>query len=128
MRQKFTLQFSMKGTPISLLWKHIATPSGLSQWFSDDVQQHEKVLTFSWKKGGESVAHITAMRTGIYIRMKWEDDDDPKSFFELRIETSELTSGTTLMITDFADDDSDRASSTELWEHQIDKLKRVIGC
>lgn len=127
MNEKFTIEFDMRGTPVSLLWKHIATPPGLAQWFADQVSLHDKTLTFKWGKNNESRATILASRQGSYIRLHWEGNDE-KTYFELRIETSELTSGTTLLITDFADSPNDKESSIELWEHQIDNLKRIIGC
>ncbi|MCH5216745.1 MAG: hypothetical protein J1F10_07360 [Muribaculaceae bacterium] len=128
MKSKFTLEFDMKGTPPPLLWKYISSPQGMAQWFSDDVTQQGSRLTFHWHGGGESDAEILAIRSLIYIRLKWVDDDFDKSYFEMKIVSSELTQVTTLLVTDWADDDDDKHSITELWEHQIDILRRIIGC
>ena len=34
---------------------------------------------------------------------------------------------TTLTITDYADDADDQDELTDLWDHQIDNLKRTLG-
>lgn len=127
MKSKFTLEFDMKGTPLPLLWKYISSPQSMAQWFADDVTQQGNRLSFHWRGGGND-ADIIASRMQVYNRLKWVDDEDDHTFFEMRILTSELTKGTTLVITDWAEDDDDKKSISELWEHQIDTLKRVIGC
>lgn len=127
MKEKFTLEYDMKGTPATLLWKYVSTPQGLAQWFADDVTETGNTLTFHWK-GGSNDANLVASRVPIYIRMKWVDDDYEKSFFEMRITSSELTQGTTLVIADWSEDADDRESITDLWNHQVDILRRIIGC
>ena len=67
-----------------------------------------------------------AVRSGSYIRFHWLDDEDEKSFFELRISSSELTGATMLVITDFAYPD-EMADSRGLWDHQIETLRRKLG-
>ena len=55
-----------------------------------------------------------------------EDDPNEKTFFELRIAASELTNDTVLSITDFAAAE-DISDSKELWDHQVDSLRRKLG-
>lgn len=125
---KFTIEYDMKRAPVMLLWNHIATPSGLSQWFADDVEQNGKSLKFRWGSG-EGRASIIATRYGSYMKYKWDDEDDEeKLYFEMKIIVSELTANTTLEITDFASSKEDEASSIELWNYQVDILKRLLGC
>lgn len=108
-----------------LLWNYIGTTSGLSQWFADDVHQDGKVFTFIWNKS-ESVANQLAARAGVSVRFRW-DESDSKEFFEMKIAVSELTDMTQLTVTDFAYAD-ELDESIELWNVQIDRLKRVLGC
>lgn len=125
---KFTIEYDMKRAPVMLLWNHIATPSGLSQWFADHVEQNGKSLKFRWGTG-ESRASIISTRYGSFMKYKWDDEDDEeKLYFEMKIIVSELTANTTLEITDFASSKEDQESSIELWNYQIDILKRLLGC
>lgn len=82
-------------------------------------------LLFFWNKSSQQ-AHQIAVRSGSYIRFHWLDDEDEKSFFELRISSSELIGATMLVITDFAYPD-EMADSRGLWDHQIETLRRKLG-
>lgn len=129
-KEKYTLEYDMKSVPVMLLWNYIATPPGLSQWFADKVIQEGKEFTFVWNKSEVYAAQI-GVRLGSFIRFRWEEDDESvigeKYFLELKISVSEITENTTLSITDFAFDD-EKESSRELWDHQIDILRRMLGC
>jgi hypothetical protein len=64
-----------------------------------------------------------------HIRLRWEDDEeagDEDSYWEMRIEKSELTNHLNLLITDFADDD-DVDGLRILWESNLDRLHRASG-
>lgn len=124
-KNKYTLEFNMKGTPASLLWMYIATPNGLNQWFADDVEQDGKHFTFFWDKYPTEAIQMS-LRSGERIKFHWVDDDD-KSYFELKIMISELTGDTQLSITDFAYADEDEEAKA-LWVKQVKTLKRKLGC
>jgi len=125
-KTKYTLEYNLKSIPVMLLWNYLSTPSGLSQWFADKVVQHGKSFIFTWNKS-DSRAYQVGVRHGGYIRMRWEEDDEEKYFFEIKISVSELTDATMLIITDFACDD-EIDESKKLWNHQVDSLKRILGC
>lgn len=118
--EKIILEFNMKSTPLPLLWNYISSASGLKQWFADDVVVEHKEFTFKWK-GASQIAHLIGNRTMSYIKFRWEDED-PKKYFELKILSDELTDSRTLVITDFGEDVKD------LWNAQVDVLKRLLGC
>ncbi len=124
-KKKTLIEFDMKSAPVSLLWTYISTANGLKQWFADDVKIDHKQYTFSWK-GSQQEAHLVGMRTGAYIKLRWEEDN-PGVFFEMRITVNELTDSTMLSIIDFAEDD-EIDELRDLWIYQIDTLKRIIGC
>ena len=60
------------------------------------------------------------------MRFRWTDDSE-KTYFELRIQVSELTDSTNLIVTDYAEHD-EIEEMRDLWQSQIKTLKRVIGC
>lgn len=124
-KEKFVLEFEMKSVPTTLLWSYISTSNGLSRWFADDVEINGKDFTFSWK-GYSQVAQLQATRSGVYVRLHW-DDSTQKDFFEMRIAVNDLTDVTELIITDFSEPE-EMDDARNLWISQIDTLRRRLGC
>ena len=122
---KFTREYSMKSVPVALLWTYLSTPSGLENWFADTVKQSGKQFTFGWN-GNEQIAQLISVRTYSYIRFHWVDEQD-RSYFELRIEVSELTDSIDLLVIDYSYPD-ELEESKELWDNQIEALQRNLGC
>ncbi len=122
---KFTREYSMKSVPVALLWTYLSTPNGLEYWFSDTVKQSGKQFTFGWN-GSEQVAQLISVRSYSYIRFHWVDEQD-RSYFELRVEVSELTDSIDLLVTDFAYPD-ELEESKDVWDNQIEALQRQLGC
>lgn len=109
----------------SVLYPRLSTPSGLSDWFADDVNINDDKYTFFWD-GSEQIARKIAHKNNRYIRFKWDDDDSDETYFEFRLETDELTTEVALVIVDFADED-ELEDAKELWDTQIDKLRHNLG-
>ena len=61
-----------------------------------------------------------------FIRFRWLDDENEREYFELKMTNNELTNDFVLEITDFADTD-EVGDSRELWESQVDTLRRTCG-
>jgi uncharacterized protein YndB with AHSA1/START domain len=121
---KFEVEFPIHASP-HMLFQYFGTPSGLSEWFADNVNSRGELFTFIWD-GTEEEAKVLQVRPGEKIRFKWLEDEDEKSFFEFRIEVDEITKDVSLIITDFADED-EVDESKMFWENQIDELKHTIG-
>lgn len=123
-KEKFQLEFVINASP-SLLYNYLSNPSGLSEWFADNVNSRGEKYTFIWDEDEES-AFLMKSKQDTYVRFQWEDDEDTKYFFELNIVEDDLTGDVSLMITDFAEpDESEKAML--LWESQIDDLKKILG-
>lgn len=122
---KFELEFPIHASP-QLLYQYISTPSGLSEWFADNVNSRGELFTFIWNDSEEQ-AKLVTKKNGERIKFRWSyDDEDPQYFFEIRIQVDEITKDVSLMITDFIDaDEVDEAKM--LWENQISDLKQVLG-
>ncbi len=123
-REKFQSEFVINASP-SLLYNYISSPSGLSEWFADNVNSRGEKYTFIWE-GDEQSAFLIKSKQDTYVRFQWEDDEDTKYFFELNIVEDDLTGDVSLMITDFADSD-ELEESKLLWESQIEDLKKILG-
>ena len=122
-KKKFELEYTLSTSP-KVLFHRLSTPSGLAEWFADDVNLQEGVFTFIWD-GSEQKAELLQIKDMSFIRLKWTDEDDDE-YFEFKIKQDELTGDTALMITDFADED-EKDDAIDLWDTQISELKHVIG-
>lgn len=122
---KFEIEFPIHASP-QMLYQYFGTPSGLSEWFADNVNLRGDIYTFVWD-GSEEQAKVLQERPNEKIKFRWlEDEDDTKSYFEFRIQVDELTKDVSLIITDFAEED-EVDESKMFWENQIDSLKHTIG-
>ncbi|MCB0381059.1 MAG: SRPBCC domain-containing protein [Flavobacteriales bacterium] len=120
---KYQMEFVVKSSP-SLLFNYISTPSGLSQWFADNVNSRGELFTFIWD-GSEEQAKLVSKKTNQSVKFKWLEQDD-EYYFELRIQIDDLTQDVALIVTDFAyEDELDEAKL--LWETQVGDLHAIIG-
>lgn len=123
---KYELEFPITSSP-QLLYQYISTPSGLSEWFADNVNSRGELFTFIWNDSEER-ARMSSKKSGEKVKFRWidESNNDTDYFFELRIQVDEITKDVSLVVVDFADED-DIDESKQLWENQISDLKHVIG-
>lgn len=122
---KYELEFPIHASP-QLLFQYLSTPSGLSEWFADNVNSRGELFTFIWDDSEEEAKLITK-KSGERIKFKWLDGDEDNSiYFELRIQVDEITKDVSIMVTDFAEEDEVEESKM-LWENQISGLKQVLG-
>ena len=124
-KEKIQIEYMLNMVSPTILWMHLSTPSGLSEWFSDDVSINGKRYIFKWAKY-EQEAEQTAIRMNHFIRFRWVDDEDSKYYFEFRIHSDELTQDTILEITDFVEPE-EKSDTINLWNSQVDALKRCLG-
>ena len=122
---KYSIEYPIK-TSISILYKRLTTPSGLSEWFADNVNIKNDVLTFYWD-GSEEDAIILKMKKHEFIRFQWVDDEGEEKYFEFFIQVHNMTKDISLIVTDFADDEQEKEDGIQLWDKQIDNLKNAIG-
>lgn len=123
---KFEIEFPIHSSP-QLLYQYISTPSGLSEWFSDNVNSRGELFTFIWDDSEEQ-AKLLSKKSGERVKFRWlaDEDDELSTYFEMRIQVDEITKDVSLMVVDFAyDDEIDEAKM--LWENQISSLKQVLG-
>ena len=122
---KFEIEFPIHASP-TLLYQYIATPSGMSEWFADNVNSRGEYFNFIWD-GQEERAKIVKRISEDCARFQWDYDADTKKYFELRIEIDKITDDVSLMITDFGEDDDEVEEQKMFWENQIGELKKVLG-
>lgn len=121
---KYELEFVVHSSA-EMLYEFLSTPSGLSEWFCDDLNIRNGIYTFIWDDQLQQARLLKTVDLQL-VRFQWVDKTDG-SYFEFRIQRDDLTNDIALIITDFADSVSDRESSKLLWNSQIEKLMHVIG-
>ena len=121
---QFEIEFVIQASP-QLLYQYMHTPSGLSEWFADNVNSRGENFIFIWDDSEES-ANLVSKKMPEKIRFQWMDDEDTDYYFELRIQFDEITKDVSLIVTDFAEDDEVEESKM-LWTNQVKDLKKVLG-
>ena len=126
MKTKFEIEFPIDSSP-QLLFQYISNPSGLSEWFADNVNSRGEIFTFIWD-GSEEKAKLTNKKTDEKVRFRWIDEDgnESENYFEIKIIRDEITKDVLLLVTDFADEDEVEDQKL-LWESQIHDLKTILG-
>lgn len=125
-KEKYEMDFLLK-TSIKSLDNMVSTPSGLSEWFADDVNIKDDVYTFIWD-GSEEQARLLTKKNNARVRWQWleDEEEDLDTYFELRYEKDPMTKSVILTLTTFAYPDEIEESQF-LWEEQINQLKRKLG-
>lgn len=121
---KYEMEFPIHVSP-SLLYQYLSTPSGLSEWYADNVNSRGELFTFIWD-GSEEQAKLISKKSGERVKFRWMEDEDTDYYFELRIQVDEITKDVSLMVTDFAEDDEIEEGKM-LWDNMISELKHILG-
>jgi len=125
-KTKFELEFVIQASP-QLLYQYMHTPSGLSEWFADNVNARTEKYSFIWDDSEEE-ALLLRKKPNEFVRFRWlnGDDDQDDCYFEMQIVVDEITKDVSVVVIDFAEED-EVDESKMLWESQIGDLKQVLG-
>ena len=125
-KTQFELEFVIQASP-QLLYQYMHTPSGLSEWFADNVNARTEKYSFFWDDS-EGDALLIRKKANEFVRFRWlnGEDDQDDFYFEIRIVVDEITKDVSIVVTDFADEDEVEEAKM-LWESQIGDLKQVLG-
>ena len=120
---KVELEYIINTSP-NVLLTCLSTPSGLSEWFANDVNIKDQTYTFFWDRSEESALLMKSKRDS--VRFQWEDDEGEDYYFEMAIKIDDLTKDVALIVTDFAEED-ELDEIKLMWDNSISKLKQAIG-
>jgi uncharacterized protein YndB with AHSA1/START domain len=121
-KKQYSIEYDFHASP-QLLFQYLSTPSGLSEWFADDVNSRGENFTFLWDDSEEE-ALLLSLKADKSIRFQWEEDQD--HYFQFEIVVDEITKDVSLIVTDFAEED-EMEESQMLWNNLISDLKQVLG-
>ena len=120
---KVELEYIINTSP-NVLFTCLSTPSGLSEWFANDVNIKDQTYTFFWDRSEESALLMKSKRDS--VRFQWEDDEGEDYYFEMAIKIDDLTKDVALIVTDFAEEDEVDEIKL-MWDNSISKLNQAIG-
>ena len=122
-KQLYTLEFPVRCSPV-ILYDFLASPAGLQEWFADRVDDRDNIFSFTWN-GTIEKAEVMEKEQDKFIRFHWLHA--PKEeFFEFKIEKSEVTNQTILVIKDFAEKKEIKDQSM-VWNYQVKELFHRLG-
>ena len=123
---KFEQEYIFKTSP-KVLTNLLMTPSGLSEWFADDVDIKDDIFTFYWN-GSEESARLLSKKNNEFIQCRWLEDEEEgiDSYVEMRYTIDPMTKEVVFNLTSFATEDE--MEEVQLyWENAIGDLRRMIG-
>ncbi|MDO4729330.1 MAG: START-like domain-containing protein [Bacteroidota bacterium] len=120
---KYQLEFAIRVSP-QMLYQYISTPSGLSEWYAEDVNANNGIYTFIWEDSEEK-AKLLRKKLDEVVKFRWLDGDD-SSYFEMKIVVDELTEDVSLVVIDFSEPQN-LENAKMLWENQVSELKHILG-
>jgi len=120
---KYELEFQIRSS-VSILFNCLSTPSGLSEWFADDVNCNRNIYTFIWGDS-EQEAKLLTLSKNYIVKFHWLDFPE-NTFFEFKIEIDGITNDVVLKVTDFAEAD-EVEEGKDLWTSQINTLMKQLG-
>jgi hypothetical protein len=129
-KKLFTADYEVHAS-VKMLYPYIQSAGGLSEWFADDVKINnmDKTFTFCWDNE-EHKAKQVAHRTNHFARFEFlpEDKDDEKdpAYFELRLESNEMTQSVFLKVFDYTDVE-DLHEVQDLWDSLVENLRKTVG-
>ena len=119
----YSIEYPVRCSP-AILYDFLSNPSGLQEWFADLVDERDGIYSFTWN-GAEEKAVLLEKEENKFIRFRW-DYMSKDEYFEFRIEKSEVTNQTILIIKDFAEKKEIKDQS-QLWDYQIKELFHRLG-
>ena len=121
-RVKMNMEFIFRCSA-KFLYKYISNPSGLAEWFADDVKVNGNKYTFVWGDS-EVEAELLDKKLNKHVRFEWVDN--PGELTELLLKEDQMTGDLALMVSEYCDE-GEEEDTESLWESSIGSLRNIIG-
>ncbi len=122
-RVKVDMELIVKASP-AIVYKFLTNTECIVRWFCDDVDITGDSFVYSWD-GEEEEAILIDDIEEERLRFQWVDEDD-EEYLEFRMYKNDVTHETIIEITDFCDE-GDEKTTADLWESQIDQMRKSMG-
>ena len=128
-KSRFVVEFPINASP-KILFPYLATASGLSQWFCDDVRYVEgQRLNFIWDQENH-YAEISGQRLNRTVRFVFLDEQrqtvSDASFLEFTLDASQVTDEVYLRVVDYSAG-TNADEQQEMWDGLVAKLREQVG-
>ncbi len=122
-RVQINLEYLFKASP-KILYQFLTAPDCLIRWFCDEVEIDGDSYIFGWQ-GTEETAELIDSEEEAFLKFQWEEAEE-NEFLEYRISKGQVTGQTTLVISDYCDED-EIDDQKSLWESQMKSLRHAMG-
>lgn len=126
---KFEKEYEFRASA-KLLFQYISTPSGLADWFCDDVQfdnlSHK--FNFIWDDS-DHWAKLSVQKPNKHTKFEFEHNGaigDEPAYLDFRLEANDMTQSVFLKVTDYSAN-TDHEELEELWDGLVHSLREVVG-
>ncbi|MDC1048894.1 START-like domain-containing protein [Flavobacteriaceae bacterium] len=125
-KKSYSIEYDFHASK-QMLFQYLSTPSGLGEWFADNVNSRGESFTFIWDDA-EEYAKLLQKKNNERVRFQWSEDEEEGNpyYFEFKIQVDDLTNDVSLIVTDFAEED-ELEESKMLWDNLISSLKQTLG-
>ena len=125
-KKSFSIEYDFHASK-QLLFQYLSTPSGLGEWFADNVNSRGENFSFIWDDSEEN-AKLIQKKNNERVRFQWEEDEEENNpyYFEFKIQVNDITNDVSLIVTDFAEED-EMEEAKMLWDNLISSLKQILG-
>ncbi|MFD2717828.1 START-like domain-containing protein [Hymenobacter monticola] len=128
-KTRFVVEYPINASP-KILFPYLATASGLSQWFCDDVRYVEgQRLNFIWDNDNH-YAEISGQRLNKAVRFVFLDEQRQSvpdaNFLEFTLDSSQVTDEVYLRVIEYSSPHDPREQH-EMWEGLVGKLREQVG-
>jgi uncharacterized protein YndB with AHSA1/START domain len=129
LKHRFTVEYPVNASP-KILYPYLATASGLSHWFCQDVKiEGGHVYNFIWDNQPH-YAEMASHRTNRSVRFVFLDDNKrhapDANYLDFLIEESQLTQEVYLRVVDYSEE-VDTIELQEMWDNLIQNLREQVG-
>ncbi|GAB2784006.1 uncharacterized protein YndB with AHSA1/START domain [Hymenobacter luteus] len=128
LKHRFTVEYPINASP-KILYPYLASASGLSHWFCQDVRVEEGRYNFIWDNQPH-YAEMASHRTNRSARFVFLDEHrrhtPDANYLDFLIDESQLTQEVYLRIVDYSEE-TDTVELQEMWDSLIQKLREQVG-
>lgn len=129
-KNKVNIEHELHSKSAKIIWALLSTPEGLAKWMSDKVSLDDNLFTFTWGNLWSDhevrTSAVIDKKKFDYIRFRWCGDEYKDTYWELKMNKSDITGDFVLTITDFAPD-GEKDTVVDIWNANLETLRRSTG-
>lgn len=129
-KNKVNIEHELRSKSAGFIWSMLSTPEGLAKWLSDEVRLNGDLFTFTWGNVWSDheirTSAVIDKKKFDYIRFRWCGEEYKDTYWELKMNKSDVTGDFVLMITDFAPE-GEKDTVVDIWQEISVRLDGLRG-